>query len=471
MNWISILSSAGSFVVGLLLLAAIFYYLRTVVPTNQSHIVQRRKSTIPYGKDQEAGNVYYKWPTWVPFWGITRIILPVSNFDIDLEGYNGYDVGRVPFVVDVKAFFRIKEPSIAAQRAATFREVQEQLKGILQGAIRTILASAEIETILQARGEFGEAFTKEVDDQLVEWGVGTVKNIEFMDIRDTVDSHVIENIMKKKKSLIEKESRVEVAENMKVAEIAEIEATRQTQLADQEALEVVGKRTAEKDKAVGIANEKAQQDIKDEAKKTAEKDMAVLRVKDVKQAEIAKDVLIVDAQQQKQTTVIVAEGDLAEKLKEAEGIKAEGLAKAEAEKAMKMAPVMAQIELAKEIGSNEGYQKYLLGIEGLQVEQVVGVAKAEALKVSDLKVIANSGDVTTGVDKIMDIFSPKGGTAVGGMLEAFQNTEGGAALLKKFGIDPKGKTTKTILNELSKHPEAVQEFFGGADGVKDQEAS
>ena len=47
--------------------------------------------------------------------------------------------------------------------------------------------------------------------------------------------------MKKKKSEIEKESRVEVAKNKKLAEQAEIEAEREVQLSEQEAKEKVGR--------------------------------------------------------------------------------------------------------------------------------------------------------------------------------------------------------------------------------------
>jgi flotillin len=64
----------------------------------------------------------------------------------------------------------------------------------------------------------------------------------------------------------------------------------------------------------------------------------------------------------------------------AQGIEAVGIAEAAAKKAMELAPVMAQIELAKEIGNNENYMEYLLGIDGIKAGQVVGVAKAEALK-------------------------------------------------------------------------------------------
>gem|GEM_PF-3818251 len=64
----------------------------------------------------------------------------------------------------------------------------------------------------------------------------------------------------------------------------------------------------------------------------------------------------------------------------AQGIEAVGKAQAEARKAMELAPVMAQIELAKEIGNNSNYMEYLLGIDGIKAGQIIGVAKAEALK-------------------------------------------------------------------------------------------
>ena len=340
-------------------------------------------------------------PAWVPKIGIVKIVLPVSVFDETLEAYEAYDKGRLPFVVDIKAFFRISDSNVAAQRVASFDELRNQLRAILQGAVRTVLAAADIEEIMQGRSQFGESFTREVEGQLKNWGVSTVKNIELMDIRDSDDSSVIKNIMEKKKSLIEMQSRIEVAENLKRASIAEIEAKRETDIQLQDALQKVGARTAEKEKEVGIANELAQQSIKEQAKVTKEKELEILKVSEVTQANIAKDVQIVKANQDKETavitkemavikaaqvkettvlvaegkkseTILVAEGDLESKKRESEGIAVEGTAKAEAEKAMQLAPVQAQIVLAKEIGNNDGYQKYLVTIEQIKASQMVG---------------------------------------------------------------------------------------------------
>lgn len=437
--------------------------LRRVVPTNEVHIIQSGKSTVSYGKDHSDGNTYYEWPAWIPKIGIVKIILPVSVFAEDLQSYEAYDKGRLPFVVDIKAFFRITDSNVAAQRVSSFDELRNQLRAILQGAVRTILASADIEEIMQGRSQFGESFTREVEAQLKNWGVSTVKNIELMDIRDSENSEVIKNIMEKKKSLIEMQSRIEVAENNKKANIAEIEAKRETDIQEQEALQKVGARTAEKEQAVGIANELSQQSIKEQAKITKEKELEITKVSEVMQANINKDVQIVKANQDKETaainkemaiikaaqekettilvaegtkstTILVAEGNLESKKRESEGIAVEGTAKAEAEKAMQLAPVQAQIVLAKEIGENAGYQQYLVTIEQVKATQAVGIEQAKALAQANVKVIANSGNVENGMKSIMDIFSSNGGTQVGAMLEGLAQTEQGQALLDKAGV-------------------------------------
>jgi len=417
--------------------------LRRVVSTNEVHIIQSAKRTVSYGKDQESGNTYYEWPSWIPIIGINVIKLPVSVFSLRLKDYEAYDNGRLPFVLDLEAFFRIENSNIAAQRVFSFQELSGQLTSILQGAARTILASKTIEEIMQGRSEFGDAFTKEVNEQLKAWGVTTVKNIELMDIRDSRESHVIQNIMEKKKSEIEKDSRIVVASNMKAAQNAEIDAQREVELNQQVAAEQVGIRTAEKDKAVGIATEKAQQDIKAQQKVTTEKAMEVARVENVKAAEIAKDVNIVQAEERKQTDVIqaegqkqkttlIAEGNLEAQKREAEGLLVNGQAKAEAEKLLQLAPVEAQIVLAKEIGENQSYQQYLITIRQVEANQAIGVEQARALDKADIKVIANSGSVTGGISSIGELFTSQGGTNVGAALEGLAQSEIGKQLLDKF---------------------------------------
>lgn len=424
--------AAGIALIGIIVISLL---LRRVVAANEVHIVQSSRATTSYGKDSGNGNTYYEWPSWVPFIGVTKIVLPVSVFALNLDAYDAYDVGRVPFVVDVVAFFRISDSNLAAQRVESFSELQEQLLAIIQGSVRSILASYDIDKIMLERSTFGEHFTKEVHGQLTHWGVSTVKNIELMDIRDSDSSHVVKNIMDKKKSLIEMQSRTEVAENMKKAQIAEIEAKRETDIQDQQAQQAVGERTAQKTMAVGIANEKSRQAVKEQEKETKEREMAVNKVATVRQAEIERDANVVKAQQDKETTVIVAEGDLEAKKREAEGIQVEGDARAAAEKAMQLAPVEAQIVLAKEIGENKGYQEYLVTIRAVEANQAVGLEQAKALDKANIKIIANTGEPVKGISDVMDLFTSKGGTNIGAMLEGLAQTDQGQAFLSKVGMN------------------------------------
>jgi flotillin len=320
----------GSGVVAALIVVIVLAYLRRVVDPNQVHIVQSAKATTSYGISTPNGNVYYSIPAWVPKWGITTVILPVSNFDLSLNNYDAYDQDRVPLVADVAAFFRIEDTNVAAQRVSSIAELEGQLKLIVQGAIRTILASHTIDQIMMERDTFGDSFTKAVAPELQGWGVIPVKNLELMDIRDSADSQVIQNIMAKKKSQIEMESRVEVAGNHKQAEQAEIEARKEVDLAaidakqlvdvrdidakqkvdqqgieanrvvdlqDVEAKRLVGEATADTERTVGMANEKSKQDVAEAAAVTAEKDMSVKRVNTVRDAEITRDQAAIDLEE------------------------------------------------------------------------------------------------------------------------------------------------------------------------------
>lgn len=414
--------------------------LRIVVGTNDVDIVQRGKSTTVYGKGQPAGNVFYKWPSWVPALGVQATVLPVSVYSLSLKDYAAYDKGRVPFIIDVIGFFRVSDPAMAAERIPNFEELKAQMIGILQGAIRSILASSEIEEILEGRSRFGELFTQAVDHQLENWGIVSVKTVELMDIRDANNSKVINNIMAKKQSLIERQSRTEVAANMQVARIAEVEAQRQIGIAEQEAAMQVGQRTADKDKAVGIQQELANQSVLEQKAITMAKDVEARKVRDVGTAEIERNVRVVAANQAKEVMVIAADADrqrlitIAEGQKQqlvlgaegtkqqmtlhADGVLAEGTASARAAELMELAPTTAQITLAKEIGSNELYVKYLVSKMDIDKSQMVGVAQARALEKADVKVFSSNGQPI--------------GVGLGAAVQAFALSDAGRAIVERI---------------------------------------
>lgn len=454
-NWMTIAGILFAIIVIVATLSAMF--LRRVVPTNMVHTVQTGKKTTSYGRGRPSGNVYYEWPTWFPIIGLRVTPMPESVFEVSLKDYEAYDSARLPFVVDVTAFFRISDSDKAAQRVASFDELEHQLQQVVQGAVRRVLATNTLEETMHQRSTLGESFTKEVSEGAEEWGVQTVKMIEFMDLRDSKsqNSKVIHNIMAKDQARIDQESRVKVAEHARIAQLAEIDAKREIDLQHEQAEQAVGIRKAQREQEVGIADEKSKQTVQEQAKLTKEREMEVLNVTTVRQAEInkkaaeilaeqTKNVAVVKAEQEKQVATVQAEGEksaiqtraegnLFASLKDAEGITARGKADGDAEKARLMAPVSAQIALAEKIAESKPYQEYLINIRTVEANESVGKEMAHALQAADVKIISGGGSNIPGSAKgIMDMFNPNGGVDIAGMLTAMASTEEGKALLEKF---------------------------------------
>jgi flotillin len=451
----------------LIVLALVFYVfsLRRIVPTNLVHIVQRGSKTVSYGVGKTS-NVYYEFPFWLPKIGVAVRSLPVSNFDITLEKYEAYDKDRVPFIVSVKAFFQISDTNKAAEKVNSFEELKSQLTDVVRGSIRSILAQYKLDSIMEDRSIFGQRFTDSVNGDLANWGVIAVKNLELMDVRDAEGSKVIENIMAKRISEIDAESRIEVAKNKKVAQQAELEALKEISLTKAETERESGEAQARSKQAIGIAQadslknsgiaeQESLSEIARAKKSTTEQEMEVLKISEIKTAEIQKEKEIIESEKQKRkaelraeaekiTTVTQATAELEANQKEAEGvrvigtaeadvIKSKGSAEAESKKLMELANVTAQTELAKEIGENQSYQNYLIKVREVEVSEVVGVAQAksiaEALSKAELKLLVNAGDVQSGMGKFSDLFTSKGGSQVNGLIESLKQTAEGVGIL------------------------------------------
>ena len=136
---------------------------RRVVKPSEVHVVRRNKVTDIYGsikpvtnaatgqhqeQDESSGNVYYEIPSWMPIWGVEVQILPLHNFSVDLEKYEAYDRDKLPFVVDVTAFFRIADYKQAASRIEDNATLEEHLEKIVQSSVRSILANDTLDEIM-----------------------------------------------------------------------------------------------------------------------------------------------------------------------------------------------------------------------------------------------------------------------------------------------------------------------------------
>lgn len=125
-------------------------------------------------------------------------------------------------------------------------------------------------------------------------------------------------------------------------------------------------------------------------------------------AQANRETQILVAQGAKESQFLAAEALLEMKNKESQGIQKIGEAEAEALRLKELAPISAQIELARAIGENGGYQGYLIAIRQLEACEVIGVEQAKAMSQADLKVIAKGGSIGEGMNDIKDIISAKG---------------------------------------------------------------
>ena len=75
---------------------------------------------------------------------------------------------------------------------------------------------------------------------------------------------------------------------------------------------------------------------------------------------------------------------------------------------------------------------------------------AKAMNGADMKLLVNSGDVHSGIGKLSDVFTAKGGSQINGLLESLKQTSEGNGLLSMINkftgsslednvVDPKSK--------------------------------
>ena len=498
--------------IGLYILSLMLF--RRVVPINSVHVVQGRKQTRVYGKDK-GSTTYVSWPGWVPGLGVAVLRLPTNVFQIDLKDYEAYDQKRVPFKLDAVAFFRIEDFDMAARRCADFADLQKQLQNIVMGAVRKVLATNPLENILEDRAGLSGSFTEEVKQNIEQWGVTTVKTIEFMDIRDSAGSQVIADLMQQEQSRVSSQSRIAVAANKQAAEVAEVDAKRQTDLAKQEAEEQVAIRRNDSKQAVQLAENVTAREIASARAETRRLELDVEQLESVRNAEIERDVARVQAEKRAATDQVQAEAnarqdviraDAARQVREreaeaeaaatraraigeaeatqaranaeadavraraeaefvresraAEALRLTGEAKAATQAALEMAPVNAQIAIAKEIGSNEGYQRHLQGLRQIEASQAVGIAQAEALGKADLKVIATGNEtaaVPEGLAGLLRMVTPKGAAGLATALDTFVSSPVGKALVERVAdgkVAPEPDRVSVVNNTSNPTPEA-----------------
>ena len=435
-------------VIGIAISIYVVTKLRKVVPTNEVHIVQRWSKSVPYWKSLQWWNVYLAWAPWVPIFWVAVQKLPLSIFSLQLTGYKAYDNWKVPFQVDITAFFEIKDPVLAAEKIFTISELEEQLNETVKWVVRKILASIDVVDIMESRSDIKEEFYKEVFSAVKAWWVD-LKNVEFMDIKDAEGSQVITNIMMKKRSLIEAESEIEVAENQKNAiiekenkesearakaaeaksraDIIESDARRLADLKKIENDKITQNQDIEKDRILSIQKEVSKQNFYEAEKETKIKMLAVKQVEDEKNAEIEKNIEIIRAEKQKQKAIIEAEWSKiqVELQAEAEKNKIEfiWLAKAKELDYIWTAEAKNKAQMADSLNAfTSDSLNFMIKQLDIHLAEVVDLEKAKALSNADIKVISTGVNGWEWVKSFMDLFSANCWANIGAMVEAAKNT-------------------------------------------------
>ena len=452
-------------VIIIVFLIIIFYVmtqLRKVVPTNEAHVVQTAKKSISYGKNVDGGkngNAYYAWPSWLPSWGVSVQKLPLSIFDLQLNDYKAYDSGKVPFQVDITAFFEIKEPETAAEKVDTISDLRKQLNETLKWVVRQVLASKDILDIMESRSEIKDEFYNQVFSAVKSWGI-KLQNVEFMDIRDADGSKVVTNIMMKKRSQIESESEIEVAENQKKAiiekenkeaearssaasakskaDIIASDAQREAELKVIENEKITQNKEIEKERVLAIQKEEAKQKLYEAEKVTTEKELEVTKVQEEKTAEIAKSIEIIKANEQKEKIIIDATAGKEKVELEAQANKVKVELQASADKNRIESIGIAKAKELDYIGTAEAKNKtqmaealntfdkealdYMKKELDVNLSEIVDLEKAKALSKADIKVISTWKNGGEWVKSFMDLFSANWGSNIWAMVEAAKNT-------------------------------------------------
>ena len=257
------------------------------------------------------------------------------------------------------------EPGImnnAAERLLNLpqEEIEEMAKEIIFGQLRLTVASLTIEQINQDRERFLEEIRTNVAPELNKIGLYLI-NVNITDITDSSD--YIESIGKKAAAEAINQAKVDVAEQEKLGEIGQAQATkeREIKVAENVAEAEKGKKKAEADRRVYIQEQEATATIGEAA---ADKERAIKVAENVaesekgqKRAEADKRVYV----QQQEATAIAGENTAKADIANAEAELA--IKRAEAEQRGEVAKRQAQVEIQK--------AQYRAELERLNAEEIV----------------------------------------------------------------------------------------------------
>ena len=237
------------------------------------------------------------------------------------------------------------------------QEISDQIKDILIGEVRSLMATMTIEEINADRVKFLGKAKENIETELNKVGFSII-NINNADITD--DANYIRNLGKKAATKAEAQALADIAEEKKKGDIqiAETEKERQIAVAN-----------AEKERATQVAETKQQQEVR-VAEINQEKEIKLAEADKVKESGVANQ----QAEKAANVAKAQAEAEAATAARKAEAVASVAKSEAEALSAQAEAEAQKQIRMAKAEQEQEAETQKAIN------EQEAKVAEYESMK-------------------------------------------------------------------------------------------
>ena len=363
----------------LIALGLILLSMYRIVPPSEAHYVTSvGKTFVASPDDTIRGTTGSRWYFLIPLIRTVRIMdLKIKELVFTQETY---EKDQARYNVKVSTKYRITDVRKAAETFTNTEELEKQLFEVVAASVRAVTVKFEVTEARANKQKMAQEVEKEMIGDLGQWGLRLI-SFQLVDFQDTSDSKIISDISKRREVEIQATTRERNAEKIKQARIKEAEAEEKSRYREIEKDEVVAKREQEK-----------AQNVFEREKLAQEEHFKVIQVQVVKQAEIDKEKAIVEANQSKETEVILKE----KKQLEGQGdrLRAEEVAKGEAAPIREKGFAEADAKEKLQDALNKFEDKAIRALVAEQIvekDKVIGIEAAKALKEADLKVFAGDG--------------------------------------------------------------------------------
>jgi len=355
-----------------------------LVPPSEAHLVvtgtNKKLVCSPDKNTQKNGgkSSYFEVPSFIPVFGrkVRKMDVTIKELVIAQETY---EKGQARYKVKSSTKYRITDVEQASETFIDDESLKRMMIEVIQAGVRAVTVKYDVQDARAKKQEMATAVKTEISDDLKSWGL-TLVSFQLVDFQDTETSSIVSDISKRKEIEIKSQTRQENAEREKQASVKEHESN-----------EVSEKRRIKKDEEIAMSEQNKAQKVAEQQKIAEEIRFEVIKVQQIKQAEIDKEKAIIKANENKETEFIKkemkrleGEGDRAMLEEQAKGnaaeIREQGLAEAlaleEKQKALnKFGPAAIQALIAKDV---------------VEKDKAIGIEGAKALQHAQLKLFSGT---------------------------------------------------------------------------------